>query len=360
MKKVTRKEWLHRFKKIYMKGEFGYKKSIFRGSNIEIKIFHHKCKKYFKSTPSHHSSGRTCTNPKCKQETYNKKYREQQNDIEDKFDLIHDYKYIYNDNYRGMLDKTYKIKCLDHGIFTMRPHDHMSGQGCRQCGIIKSADSKRHTLKKVIKRFYKIFPKREYEYIGPYKSNHTPMIMKHIKCGTVFPCSPANHKAGTGCPRCKSSKGEKMLSIFFESQQLEYKIDFFTQKTFDDCKYGKKLRFDCYIVSGFILNKHDNYIRVWAVEYDGRQHTEIIEHWGGINEFIKLVKCDAIKNKYCKNNNISLIRIPYTIKTQNQIDNYLVNKFYNSTQKELDDHNSQLEKMQQQVIKEYKKKHNIE
>ena len=113
---------------------------------------------------------------------------------------------------------------------------------------------------------------------------------------------------------------------------------------------------DVYIVDGLILNKYDGYMRKWVVEYDGRQHIEIVEYWGGLDDFIIRAKCDAIKNKYCEDNEMSLIRIPHMVKTQEEIDSYLEDKFYNSTFEELVEHNKNLEKKQQQVIRGYKNK----
>ena len=49
-----------------------------------------------------------------------------------------------------------------------------------------------------------------------------------------------------------------------------------------------------------------------CIEYDGKQHFEPIDYFGGKNGFIKTQERDDIKNQYCKNNDIKLIRIPYT------------------------------------------------
>lgn len=47
------------------------------------------------------------------------------------------------------------------------------------------------------------------------------------------------------------------------------------------------------------------------IEYDGRQHFEPISDFGGEEGFKITQNNDSIKNKYCKNNNIPLLRIPY-------------------------------------------------
>ena len=67
------------------------------------------------------------------------------------------------------------------------------------------------------------------------------------------------------------------------------------------------MRFDFYVVNKNI-----------AIEYDGIQHFEPISFGTNKSETTKLEKLNAvrlhdnIKNDYCKNNGILLIRIPYT------------------------------------------------
>ena len=48
-----------------------------------------------------------------------------------------------------------------------------------------------------------------------------------------------------------------------------------------------------------------------CIEYDGRQHFEPVEFFGGKEQF-KIQKInDKLKDTYCRNNNIDLLRIPY-------------------------------------------------
>ena len=48
------------------------------------------------------------------------------------------------------------------------------------------------------------------------------------------------------------------------------------------------------------------------IEYDGRQHFEAVEHWGGQQALLDTQRRDDIKNDYCQKNNYLLLRIPYT------------------------------------------------
>ena len=49
----------------------------------------------------------------------------------------------------------------------------------------------------------------------------------------------------------------------------------------------------------------------YLVEYDGELHYMISRYKGGFDSFVEGKIRDTVKNIYCKNNNIDLIRIPY-------------------------------------------------
>lgn len=46
-----------------------------------------------------------------------------------------------------------------------------------------------------------------------------------------------------------------------------------------------------------------------AIEYDGLQHYVPIEHYGGEEGFANRLRNDDIKIRYCKDNDIKLVRI---------------------------------------------------
>lgn len=84
------------------------------------------------------------------------------------------------------------------------------------------------------------------------------------------------------------------------------------QKKFDNCKYKRKLAFDFYLPD---LNI--------CIEFDGQQHYISIDRWGGDNGLKTRQIRDEIKNKYCENNNIILIRIKYNEKIYDKLNQLL-------------------------------------
>lgn len=97
-----------------------------------------------------------------------------------------------------------------------------------------------------------------------------------------------------GCSHIKS-KGEQKIAKLL----TQYNISFTQEKIFEDCRFpdtNYPARFDFYVNEQYLI------------EYDGEQH--FIDSFYGI--LSKNQQRDKIKNNYCKQNNIPLIRIPYT------------------------------------------------
>ena len=113
-----------------------------------------------------------------------------------------------------------------------------------------------------------------------------------IVCNHTFIAPGKEIKRGKiTCPYCNSSINEKNIFSLLKNNN----INFTTQQTFKTCKDNKLLPFDFYINNKYLL------------EYDGNQHFYQISNWS----FETTRKHDLIKNKYCFDNNIPLIRIPY-------------------------------------------------
>ena len=132
------------------------------------------------------------------------------------------------------------------------------------------------------------------EYIG---SNDRNMKIKCGSCGKVFIQSLNNYKRSnlTGkCPDCNEiSYGEYLSALHLDKYQVNYN----RWHSFSDCRDKQPLPFD------FYLEKHN-----LCIEYDGAQH---FYPKFGIDNFVMTKLHDAMKNQYCKWNNIDLLRIPY-------------------------------------------------
>lgn len=130
-----------------------------------------------------------------------------------------------------------------------------------------------------------------------YVNTHTNLNFTCNVCTRTFSTTPNAILRLSGCPGCQSSKGEKLVKSILEELGIKYRV----QKTYADCVDISQLLFDFYLPDFNIL-----------IEYDGIQHFQPVDFFGGEEGYLKQVHRDNIKNEYAINNNISLIRIPYT------------------------------------------------
>lgn len=103
-------------------------------------------------------------------------------------------------------------------------------------------------------------------------------------------------KMGVRCQKCNCSSGESEIAKVLDDNNIHYIVQYF----FKDCRDKKALPFDFYIPDKNI-----------CIEFDGEQHYKPCSKFGGEDGFNIRKKHDEIKNKYCKDNGIDLIRIPY-------------------------------------------------
>lgn len=110
------------------------------------------------------------------------------------------------------------------------------------------------------------------------------------------PSSHISRRHPNGCPVCCESSGERTIRVFLE----KHKISFKAQKEFEDCKYKDTLPFDFYLPDFNI-----------CIEFQGKQHYDPQEYFGGQKTFELVQIRDQIKKEFCKKENINLIEIPY-------------------------------------------------
>jgi NADH pyrophosphatase NudC (nudix superfamily)/very-short-patch-repair endonuclease len=140
---------------------------------------------------------------------------------------------------------------------------------------------------------------KNYTLIEPfiYINNTTKL---HLKCNIDnhewFPEYNGFINCNKGCPICNDSHGESTINRILTEKNIIFKREY----KFENCKYKKLLQFDFYLPEYNI-----------CIEFDGIQHFEKIEKWGGEKTLKETQIRDNIKNIFCLENNIKLIRIKY-------------------------------------------------
>lgn len=198
-------------------------------------------------------------------------------------------------------------RCKIHDyIYNATPDTVLSGSGCRYC---KSDKLREHSLKseaQYISELADINP--HIILIGNYTYSLEPTLHKCLKCNHIWNPTPARLLYGGGCPNCSKSSGEQKIESWLENNNINYIF----QKRFDDCRDIQTLPFDFYLPD-----------YKCCIEYDGAQHYKPVDFYGGQEYFEYVQKHDSIKNKYCEDNGISLLRIPFDKNIVEELNNFL-------------------------------------
>jgi very-short-patch-repair endonuclease len=204
---------------------------------------------------------------------------------------IHGDKYDYSKTDYKNTKTPITIICPIHGEFVQSPEKHQyQKSGCPIC-----AGNLQDTTETFIEKAIHIHgDKYNYDKVD-YVNGKSKVTITCLKHGD-FLQRANNHLAGDGCPRCQESKGEKKVIQYL----IKHNIEFEPQKKFPDCRLINPLPFDFYLPDYNM-----------CIEYDGEQHFGQSKKFTS-EQFEKTVFRDGIKNKYCEDKGIKLLRIKYT------------------------------------------------
>ena len=238
------------------------------------------------------------------------------------------YDYSLTD-YQGAQNKV-KIICPRHKqewkdetgneYFEMTTNHHLRGRGCKfdyQERKIKHSDKDIADSAK------------NYKTTIEFKKGDFPKFNAAVQRGRELYDKISNHFV-----QMKESYGEKLIAQSLINKGLIPEVCVNKQncpnreKIFKDCtnqrdNFCRGLRFDFYLPEQNTL-----------IEYDGEQHFKPVNYYGGEEGFFYRKKNDKIKNEYCRNNNIKLIRIHYAL-SDNEIESKLIDALNSSEQEVL-------------------------
>ena len=203
--------------------------------------------------------------------------------------------------------------CNKHSIsWRSYPDNILRGIGCKECGNEKAREKNIKSHSQYVKDLDFVNP--SIEVIEEYQGVNTAILHRCKIDGYVWRAQPANILFSKGCPQCNESKGERQVRQWLDKNI----ISFIYQKTFTDCIDLRVLPFDFYIPKYNL-----------CIEYDGEQHFRPVDFNGKGDEwanqqFLTTQKHDEIKNQYCKDNNISLLRIPYFKSVEEELETFFI------------------------------------
>jgi hypothetical protein len=262
----------------------------YKGSHKKVKMKHVECGHIWKvEATAFANNGTRC--PNCnggikKTRTHDDFVREVNLKFGDKYEILSIYKNMSTD---------IAYKCKEHGELVAKPQTFLMN-GCNGCCMDRRAKTHDQFLLELKGIHENITP------IDTYKRSKYKMRFK-CTCGHEWKITANQILTGYGgCPICdvNTSTGEKKVESYLQSMNIKYTKQYTNEK----CKYVKTLRFDIYVENKILI------------EYDGKQHFEPIDFGGkgmeyAIEDFETRRSQDIVKNNFCIENNIPLIRIPY-------------------------------------------------
>lgn len=263
----------------------------YKNMTTKVLIRHNECGREYEVSPSSFKTkGQRCI--KCTQKKLKENIKIEYIELIEK-----DNEYKMLENYQGNHTKILiKHNVCGHEYKVAPSKFKYSNRRCPKCN-----KGVKMTIEDFSQRVKNIHGD-EYDILTDYKNSNAKIKIQHKKCGNIFETTPSNFikkTRPTRCPLCASSHGEKEVRGIL----AELNIEFEEQKSFDKMELKGKLRADFYLPD---FNA--------VIEYCGKQHYEVVEHFGGVDGFKKTLARDKSKKEFCVNNKIAFIEIPYFTK----------------------------------------------
>ena len=304
----TNREWYeskgYKYTKRYDVFEV-FAKDIKPGSDVKIKAVCDYCGKEYKTIYASIINGRKvvskdacscCNGLKGKEVTLNKRAERCFNSL---------VKVCEENNYDLLTDKSeftsvkmqIRFRCKKHGEQSMMADNLIRGHKCKECSYESRFNSMRYS-KEYISSY--IASVNENTLLNP--DDYSTVVKRNLrircKCGNEYVTSFANFERYNvnscfSCS-CKESAGEVIIRKFLESNNILFE----QEKRFSDCRDIRPLPFDFYLPQYNL-----------CIEFDGKQHFG--EMSNSIFDYNTISKHDKIKNDYCLDHGIDIIRIPY-------------------------------------------------
>lgn len=193
-----------------------------------------------------------------------------------------------------------ECSCNNHTIRLVKARDLRNGKS-QSCGCLNKERVSESSKRKVINEIG-----HQYGYLTVIeRGKNTPQdqaqwICKCSNCGSFTTVRGEDLRNGhTQSCGCIVSKGEVKIAELLSLNNIPFQ----KEKIFNDLinpETNYHYRFDFFVDNSYII------------EFDGMQHFKVCGGWANEKNFDYIQKADKIKNQWCKDNNIPIIRIPYT------------------------------------------------
>lgn len=267
----------------------------------------------FEQNPRVHLRGCGC--PKCALEKNTVRLTKSIDTFLEQASNIHNNKYDYSKTIYNGANQNVCIICPKHGEFWQTPHNHLRGRGCPKCALEESSKRYAMDIKTFVERANKIHDHKYWYDNVLYKNANTKVEIICPEHGSFWQ-TPWHHLEGLGCKKCRL-KSQYRLQKLLQCKFPEH---------FTEWEYSPEW------LNGQRIDIADTTYKI-AIEYNGIQHYEPVEFFGGESAFEKQQIYDCEKEKLCTLNNYTLFKVPYyynnvffedlCLKIQKIIDDYV-------------------------------------
>ncbi len=201
----------------------------------------------------------------------------------------------------------WSCQCKCGNIFVTSSQQILSGK-TKSCGCLQKEKAsfygKKNFGKGVIDLTGQTFGRLKVEKLTSKRTKQNNSIWEcYCSCGNpnpVYANSTDLRRGKIQSCGCLTSFAEEEIQKILKENNIPFVYQYTTEK----CKDKNMLPFDF-----AILNEKQEVS--YIIEFDGKHHFEDCHGWSNL-EYVQ--KHDLMKNNYCFENNIPLIRIPYTVK----------------------------------------------
>ena len=194
--------------------KYDYSKVDYQGNSNKVIII---CKEHgeFLKAPDKHLRGQGCRICRGYIEL-------NQSTFEERSKKTHGGKYDYSKTIvKSKRDKV-EIICPEHGTFLQLPGNHISGQGCPDCGQIQRTVKQRYSVEDFIKSVSNAHGnKYDYSNVNYVNSQTKVEIICHEH--GPFKMKPNSHFNGQGCPKCGRIAANKNIALDYSKFLLRAK-----------------------------------------------------------------------------------------------------------------------------------------
>lgn len=283
---------INKIKEIHGEKYYLYNEESYKNLETDTEFFCNSCQKIFITKAKFLIKGHGC--PRCALKNNHLKGSPKTTE-----DFKKDVLRLTGEDYIVLgeyIDQYTKIK-MKHKCgyeYFITPKKFISGTRCRKCFEIK--------VNKTKEKFLDFLNKYEpdYELISDFKGAKKEIILRNNRTNEEFITTYQRFLAGVRSPK-DATFGERIIRDFLKSSNLSFKHNYKEQRLKDK----RPLEFD------FKINNLNVFI-----EFNGIQHYDPLECFGGQEDFERRVLHDNMKIEFCKNNNYPFLVLTYKDKEE--------------------------------------------